>query len=160
MFDRFSPEAQRIARWLTVIVGSVGGFLACFYAFLLAMHVVPAVVLPKPGDPMPEGMQVIPVMIMTAILWCWATWHLARLWYEPHPPLAPGYVLGARIVRSVLVFMVSAGITAAGYTMTFPLATRPLPLFGIGVTLLGLFGFYTIYLDWRHGDRPAGFQRN
>jgi hypothetical protein len=98
-------------------------------------------------------------MMVAAVLWCIGTWNLARLWYEPLPPLSPSYVLAARIVRSLLVLVVSATALGMGAFITFPISRSPLPLFGIGIMLFGAFGLYTIYRDWRYGDRPAGFQR-
>jgi hypothetical protein len=68
--------------------------------------------------------------------------------------------LAARIVRSVLVLVVSATALGMGALITFPISRSPLPLFGIGIMLFGIFGLYTIYRDWRHGDRPAGFQKD
>jgi hypothetical protein len=79
--------------------------------------------------------------------------------YEPVPLLSPAYVLAVRIVRSLLVLLISAAALGMGAFITFPISRSPLPLFGIGIMLFGVFGLYTIYRDWRHGDRPAGFQR-
>ena len=108
---------------------------------------------------MPDGILVIEAMIVAAVLWCIGTWNLARLRYEPAPLLSPAYVLGARIVRSLLVLLISVVALRMGAFITFPIARSPLPLFGIGIMLIGIFGLYTIYRDWRYGDRPAGFQR-
>ena len=156
----FSPEGQRICRWLTVVIGFLGGFAVCSYATRVALHVDHGINPQTPeGAPIPDGILVIEAMMVAAVLWCIGTWNLARLWYEPLPPLNPSYVLAARIVRSLLVLIVSAMALGMGALITFPISRSPFPLFGIGIMLIGLFGLYTIYRDWRYGDRPAGFQR-
>jgi hypothetical protein len=156
----FGHEGRRIWRWLTVVVGFGCGFAIYSYAFTVALHIDHGIITQPPGEvPIPEGLLIIEAMMVAAVLWCIGTWNLARLWYEPLPPLSPSYLLAARIVRSLLVLVVSATALGIGAFITFPISRSPLPLFGIGIMLVGIFGLYTIYRDWRYGDRPAGFQR-
>ena len=68
--------------------------------------------------------------------------------------------MAARIVRSVLVLIISAVALEWGLSSPFRFRGASFPLFGIGIMLFGIFGLYTIYRDWRYCDRPAGFQKN
>jgi hypothetical protein len=157
----FGHEGQRICRWLTVVIGFLGGLAVCSYATRVALHVDHGINPQTPeGAPIPDGILAIEAMMVAAVLWCIGTWNLARLWYEPLPPLSPSYVLAARIVRSLLVLVVSATALGIGAFISFPISRSSLPLFGVGIMLFGAFGLYTIYRDWRHGDRPAGFQKD
>ena len=71
------------------------------------------------GVPIPDGILVIEAMMVTAVLLCIGIWNLARLRYEPVPFLSPAYVLAARIVRSLLVLLISAPALEWGLSSPF-----------------------------------------